>query len=443
MRSLQEIFLEARDAATHGDAGPAYRCLREIKKLRATPQFNPGERARELDELERVLRFVALPELPPEDAAQILRSEVIALLQFGIDLDDRLAVRHVFITYGEKDADRRFLQQAILENAEKVGTQTVAEWLKSFDKAYAPETREPRAVQDFFTRDPHIVTLSEKEKIMLKIILNSYENWLSSERLTIFDIAYLKQNPEALTGGSQGPYVSEGANVAYGRMRKASDGAARKTERLPLLKAMSQYRRLNEQLLTSGKIKLKTSTEPARPTLGNWLKVYREELGIGFHETALRGNFLFQSQNCKRLSSDERARLNLILKSLEEEFPLEIDTKAEVIVFPTAADAAGSVQARSQVGRAATPSNPQLLKPLFGQSAAPEKNVSGETLHFSTGHVLPAERAGASSGEGGNVALREMQHPTQGIKRPAAPAPPKSPYSIRPMRLRNEEDQAQ
>ncbi|MFZ1626544.1 MAG: hypothetical protein WAT81_01925 [Candidatus Moraniibacteriota bacterium] len=239
-----------------------------------------------------------------------------------------------------------------------------------------------------------------------------------------------------------------------------------KTVRLPLLKAMSEYRHLSEQLLTGEKIKVKGSMESVRPSLGNWLKSYREELGIGFHETVLRGNFLFQSQNCKRLTNEERARLNLVLKSIEEEFPLEIDTTREVIVFPAGSDASMEltqvksrplghiIRPRGLQTSPATPSGTvpvapsttpvkttpfQAFKPLFAKSAAPEKNVSGETLHFSTGHVLPAEREvnAPPASPDGNEALRQMQHPIQAIKRELKAPLSKSPYSIRPLRSRN------
>lgn len=237
--------------------------------------------------------------------------------------------------------------------------------------------------------------------------------------------------------------------------------------RFPLLKAMGEYRHLSEQLLTNEKIKLKTSMEPVRPSLGNWLRSYREELGIGFHETAQRGNFLFQSVNCKRLSNDDRARLNLILKSVEEDFPLEIDTTHETIIFPRTDDTSMELaQVKTQpmnrtIRPRVLPENPAVaapnirptapivpvvsakshsiptFKPLFGKTAAPEKNVSGETLHFSTGHVLPAEQEVGAVPTGINEALRQMQHPTQGIRRePKAPLS-KSPYSIRPLRARN------
>lgn len=228
------------------------------------------------------------------------------------------------------------------------------------------------------------------------------------------------------------------------------------TVRMPLLKAMSEYKHLSEQLLTVEKIKLKGSMEPVRPSLGNWLKSYREELGIGFHEPVQRGGFLFQSQNGKHLSNEDRARMNLVLKSIEEEFPLEIDPVHQVIVFPNTGDASmelAQVKARpmSRIIRprglpdqaATPPAKPSPLesfKPLFTKAPAPEKNVSGETLHFSTGHVLPAEREASGLEAGGNEALRQMQHPTAGIKREIKAPLTKSPYSIRPLRSRTNDN---
>lgn len=259
------------------------------------------------------------------------------------------------------------------------------------------------------------------------------------------------------------------------------------TVKLPLLKAMSDYKHVADQLITSEKIKLRNSTELVRPTLSNWIRSYREELGIGFHEPVKRGGFLFQSQNGKKLTNDDRAKLNLILKSIEEGFPLDIDPKREAIIFPAGSDASmeltqvntnarpvanrfiqprampvGTVRpAAFAPGMAPapairpsgvmlpkpTPATPVLanLKPLFSKTTPPEKNISGETLHFSTGHVLPAEKASEKTVPPVAPMVppapvnQSVQHPSQGIKREPGASLPKSPYTIRPLRLRNDD----
>ncbi|MGB3073111.1 MAG: hypothetical protein WBB68_02515, partial [Candidatus Moraniibacteriota bacterium] len=365
----------------------------------------------------------------------------------------------------------------LLHNEQKIGQRTVRDWVQKFDKDFPSMEREGTAVNMFFTRVPEIVSMSKNQQGVLREVLRVYDQWFARPITTVYDVAGVYEklseleqkgvrevNPNEFRAKYSSMSNSQQKGVSAGTGRQQAP--AQKTIRLPLLKAMSEYRHLSEQLLTNEKIKLKTSMEPVRPSLGNWLRSYREEIGIGFHETAQRGNFLFQSVNCKRLSNDDRARLNLILKSVEEDFPLEIDTTHETIIFPRTDDASMELaQVKTQpmnrtIRPRGLPANPAVaapniqpttptvplavksqpaptFKPLFGKSAAPEKNVSGETLHFSTGHVLPAEREVDTAQTGVNEALRQMQQPTQGIRRePKAPLS-KSPYSIRPLRARN------
>ncbi|OIP59695.1 MAG: hypothetical protein AUK19_01555 [Candidatus Moranbacteria bacterium CG2_30_45_14] len=106
------------------------------------------------------------------------------------------------------------------------------------------------------------------------------------------------------------------------------------TVSLPILQALSKYENLGNQLITQERIKIKTQGESVRPSLFYWLRYYRDELGIGQHNSVERGDFLFRSENGKRLSPEERERVNLILKSIEENLPLTVDTKQQEIIFP-------------------------------------------------------------------------------------------------------------
>ncbi|MBP9751937.1 MAG: hypothetical protein KBD19_03690 [Candidatus Moranbacteria bacterium] len=105
--------------------------------------------------------------------------------------------------------------------------------------------------------------------------------------------------------------------------------------KLSLLAALGKYARLGEQAITSSRLTLKGNPEPVRGNLVNWLKVYRDELGVGYHDPVLRAKFLFNSPNAKNISSEERERLNLILRSVEENAPLDIDLSKMEIVFPS------------------------------------------------------------------------------------------------------------
>jgi hypothetical protein len=110
------------------------------------------------------------------------------------------------------------------------------------------------------------------------------------------------------------------------------------TKEVLLLDALAKYPRLGDQVLTSEKIKLRQSVEPARPTLTNWLKVYRDDLGIGKHDAASRAQFLFEGVNTKTLSSAERDHIHTLIRSLEDDEALLLDVRQQTIIFPATAE---------------------------------------------------------------------------------------------------------
>lgn len=223
--------------------------------------------------------------------------------------------------------------------------------------------------------------------------------------------------------------------------------------RMPLLQALSKYESLGNQLISQERIRIKSQQELVRPSLLYWVKYYRDELGIGHHDSVQRGNFLFRSENGKRLSAEERERVNLVLKSVEENFPLEIDTERQEILFPAFVSVpvprvplptsrpvpdmtnreTREVAPRESLAEKFQPrANPAFS---FGQGGmingmtagatprplAPE-TPSGE-LSFSSKHVFPAEKRS------------ETVEATPAPIIPRAPAPQANPFRIRPVSL--------
>lgn len=234
------------------------------------------------------------------------------------------------------------------------------------------------------------------------------------------------------------------------------------TARMPLLQALSKYEQLGNQLITSERIRVKSQSEPVRPSLLYWIKYYRDELGIGHHDTVQRGDFLFRSENGKHLSAEERERVNLVLKSVEENFPLEIDTERSEIVFPffetpspalptpppaprinaspvfaaaTVADKMRPVAnpafsfGRSSMAPAApqTPARPVSISAL---STAPSQAAPGGEMSFSSKHVFPAEKDAEAS-------KRQASSVPASPQRVAAPqgVPKSNPFRIHPVSL--------
>lgn len=144
------------------------------------------------------------------------------------------------------------------------------------------------------------------------------------------------------------------------------------SEKLPLLAALGKYARLAEQQLSREKIRIKSQPEPVRPSLVNWLRSYRDELGVGYHDPVLRAKFLFNSPNCKSLSSEERERLNLVLRSVEDNVPVDIDVRKMEIVFPSFSltDGQGTPKAPASEKRISAEMKPKSLLEAFKSTPA-------------------------------------------------------------------------
>jgi len=104
-------------------------------------------------------------------------------------------------------------------------------------------------------------------------------------------------------------------------------------ENIILPTALKQYPGLGEQLITSEKITLKSFPEPVRPSIKNWLADYTFTLGYNSHSSIERGNYIFQNQNTKNLSSQDRQKLSYILKAYDEGSQITIDKNSKTVVF--------------------------------------------------------------------------------------------------------------
>ena len=103
---------------------------------------------------------------------------------------------------------------------------------------------------------------------------------------------------------------------------------------MPLLKALTDYPDLHNQRVTEAKIQIKSERDPVAPTVRNWLRAYRDALGVGRHNTVDRGKFLFQTENTKDLIPGERERVSLLVKSLDDDEPIRVHLVQKKILFP-------------------------------------------------------------------------------------------------------------
>jgi hypothetical protein len=362
----------------------------------------PASSKDEVMGLKEKLLFTAFPSLPVNQAVEIIEKQLLNLIGSDVDVDEVIHNRFLYLGYGNQEGDRKAFHTAILKNKQKLGEKTVAEWIQAFDTAFPSEDREETVVAEFFTRIPNIVSMSKTEQNFLRILLRVYDQWFAAPLSTIYDTAvvYKKLNEleksgvkEINTRTFQAQYLSSASGSRSDAPSTTDSRSAQKNISLPLLQALSKYENLGNQLITGERIKIKSQGEPVRPSLLYWLRYYRDELGIGQHNSVDRGQFLFRSENGKKLSHEERERLSLILKSIEENFPLQIDTERQEIVFPVFQAVVMPPQTTPQnvLGKETAPViskptiSPSSERPAFFQPQdMSKKNMSG-SMHISPG----------------------------------------------------------
>jgi hypothetical protein len=434
-QQYETLYNQATDAIEHWDAVPAWNIYRELEEFLGrlpVEQRENQDLIREISTLKRNLLVVGFPALPREEAIKIFREHLLDFFQVDVNFKERLMTRYTFVGYGEKEDERVQLKEAILQNEERLGPLAVGKWIHLFDERFRLEKHKTDAVQSFLMQTGEVAVLEKSGQTVLRQILSVYEECLAKAVLDDFDMA-------VLSGGS----IKQTKSGQYFNQSSDNISARKKGEmeiiNLPLLQALSKYEKLGQQVITSEKIKLKTQIEPVRPSLFNWLKYYRDELGIGQHNNVERGEFLFRSENGRKLSGEERERISLVLKSVEEHLPIAIDTERQEIIFPVfqgmtinANRPAFPPVAPSAQGRNAYFENPKPASPTPSggparQSPDGSSRVAGGpgNVSFSAGHIFPSEKEATEKDK------KQMPGPVP------RPAPQPSSFYIRPMSQSN------
>src|SRR3989338_2043565 len=343
IQDAQEWYQQVISACDHHDTMKAYSALHQWDDM--VGQLSDQQR-NEIMQFKEKLLFTAFSERPIEQAVDVIEKKLLNVLSSEVDINEILKKLYLYLGYGNQEDDRVALRNAALKNQQVLGGKKVFEWLQAFDKAYPPEGVQEAVAGKFFTQYPDITALSKSDQAVLKLLLQVYDEWLRESLTSIFDTMVVYQKlAELKQAGVKEINVKTFARDYFPvpgapRSRNAplagmkSEVFSRETVSLPLLQALPKYENLGNQLITRERIKVKSQSEPVRPSLLYWLKYYRDELGIGQHSSVERGDFLFRSENGKKLSGKERERISLILKSVEENLPLSIDPKNQEIVFP-------------------------------------------------------------------------------------------------------------
>ncbi|KKU54178.1 MAG: hypothetical protein UX75_C0027G0001, partial [Candidatus Moranbacteria bacterium GW2011_GWE2_47_10] len=150
---------------------------------------------------------------------------------------------------------------------------------------------------------------------------------------------------------------------------------AERMESVPIAAALKKYEKLGEQMITSGPIKLRVFPELVKPSIKNWIADYHDNLGAQKHGSIERGNYLFHSNNAKKLSSLERRRLAEVLKSLDGDGEVNVDPALQKILFEnkTEQDMPENSSAREKVS-STKPAMEKKVENYFSVNSAPRSS---------------------------------------------------------------------
>jgi hypothetical protein len=96
---------------------------------------------------------------------------------------------------------------------------------------------------------------------------------------------------------------------------------------------IQNHPKIADMEITAGYVELPDSDDLEDPTIKNWTKDYVSHLGYERHSQMERTQYLFHGENGKDLSSQDREKLGIILKSFDENIPLPVDEENNEIVF--------------------------------------------------------------------------------------------------------------
>lgn len=157
-----------------------------------------------------------------------------------------------------------------------------------------------------------------------KLKINSAEARKIAEDIAILQLSPIKDSlPELRTlVESLGGSLPRNENAENRNESEKTKMPEREKESMlpqkPLREAVEKNRSILDQLITLNPLKLDDSENLVRPTLRNWLKDYIAKKGSGRHSSLQRNEFLFGSENGRKLEMPERTLLSKILESYDE-----------------------------------------------------------------------------------------------------------------------------
>ena len=239
------------------------------------------------------------------------------------------------IGYDIREPFINLLRKASERNMQIIANAPIGNWIREYNMKFPLATRNPDSFFEFAATDPRTRNMNDKDRISLMRVLRIYDYLLISPPFDIEDNAVSAILKYRLS--SEKPLLEIKKEIMNSIYDHSEDRIVTSrislTKKIGLRAALPQFPKIGEQTITSSSLNIKHFDRPVLPSIKNWLYDYTSLLGQGPHDSMQRTNYLFRSENTKNLSSPEREKLGIILKSFDENTPLLVDPENNEIVF--------------------------------------------------------------------------------------------------------------
>lgn len=124
------------------------------------------------------LKLVALPMLDNQEVIGLIREHFLDGLRADIEMGNRIAAKLFSLPLFPRDDFRQKLQEAILTNEQKIGHQTIREWLTDYNDTFDYKERSNITYLEYMTQNRIVHGLPDKERNWLRELLRIYDDLL-------------------------------------------------------------------------------------------------------------------------------------------------------------------------------------------------------------------------------------------------------------------------
>lgn len=308
----------------------------------------------ELNIYRALLLFVEFPTLSEDDQLKLFKGDLIKALKVGIDIKERFTLKMNTLDSSLWPETVQIFLEAIASNEEKIGRENIVvegeknpsapllkNWLRDYSRIYGMEKHDRMVIHKYMTENRNVAKLSQTEKITLLKVIEFYESLkfpTQSQFLKAFE-EYLSRSEEDLSSIEEAmglvpqPLTDQNDPLSGFREEMFLGGEGIINDNLSNL--MRKYPKIADQEISEKPINLLYNEKSVRPTIANWLSDYSSFAGAEGREITDRSNYLLRSANAVNLKLEERVRLGLILRSIDEGYPLPFSVNDQRIIFNT------------------------------------------------------------------------------------------------------------